>query len=584
MRRGVLILSASMGAGHDGAANELRRRLEARGHRAEVRDFLTMAPFDIGGLVRWMYQLQLRFAPWTYELSYKYLLPALYWPVVLIDSWFTRVRLRRVIEQFDPDVIVCTYGLPALVLGRWRKKGLLRIPVVTFCTDFSVHQMWVHHSVDLHLTVSPRSAELAQRHSDGECRAPGPLVREAFRVDRPDRDEARRWLNLAPTDRTVLVVAGSWGVGEVSDTVKAIAAAGDFHPITVCGRDEELKRDLDELGIGTVVGWTDQMPKLMAAADALVENAGGLTCMEAFAFGVPVVTYRPIPGHGRDNAQTMTGAGVNRYVHDDDELATALAEVTAPGIARQRLLYNASALFASDPSDDVLETAAQADFVPAPLRVRKSPRRVASVAASLALVYGGLTVGAQAVAARGVGVARAPRGATGAAYIGVRVDRTELHDPALVAALKTSGVTVIVDGRTAQDCGHQLERLAGAGVDIGNGGWGKGRPLRWQRARNDVEHSANVISKQAGVAAHEFVPERRLDAFDQFYSRRKKQKLVKADHTFTPTNVPATIADRGVYLLDARKSDPGVVQVAISALAERVGVAGLHEQPLEVLR
>ena len=29
------------------------------------------------------------------------------------------------------------------------------------------------------------------------------------------------------------------------------------------------------------------MPALMTAADALVENAGGLTCMEAFAIGLP---------------------------------------------------------------------------------------------------------------------------------------------------------------------------------------------------------------------------------------------------------------------------------------------------------
>jgi UDP-N-acetylglucosamine:LPS N-acetylglucosamine transferase len=35
-----------------------------------------------------------------------------------------------------------------------------------------------------------------------------------------------------------------------------------------------------------VIGWTDQMPALMSASDAPVENAGGLTCMEAFAVGL----------------------------------------------------------------------------------------------------------------------------------------------------------------------------------------------------------------------------------------------------------------------------------------------------------
>ena len=40
----VLVISASMGAGHDGAARELAARLRAAGHHAEVRDFLDSGP------------------------------------------------------------------------------------------------------------------------------------------------------------------------------------------------------------------------------------------------------------------------------------------------------------------------------------------------------------------------------------------------------------------------------------------------------------------------------------------------------------------------------------------------------------
>ena len=111
----------------------------------------------------------------------------------------------------------------------------------------------------------------------------------------------------------MLVVAGSWGVGDVVGTVEAIARAGDFHPVTVCGRDEKLKAALEALGHGTVIGWTDEMPALMAACDAMVENAGGLTANEAFAVGLPVVTFKPIAGHGKDNAEGMAEIGVSRY-------------------------------------------------------------------------------------------------------------------------------------------------------------------------------------------------------------------------------------------------------------------------------
>ena len=60
------------------------------------------------------------------------------------------------------------------------------------------------------------------------------------------------------------------------------------------------------------LGWRDDVPDLMAAADVLVHNAGGLSCTEALVAGLPVVTYRPIPGHGRANAAVLARPGSQR--------------------------------------------------------------------------------------------------------------------------------------------------------------------------------------------------------------------------------------------------------------------------------
>ena len=140
VRRSILIVSASMGAGHDGAAKELRRRLEASGHRVEVIDFLDAVAFHIGPLLRWFYQVQLRMAPWSYELSYK-MAPLLRAPAVMLDTCLTRRKLKRAIKDFRPDAVVSVYPLASLVLGRMRRKKQLRVPVVTFLTDFAVHSL-----------------------------------------------------------------------------------------------------------------------------------------------------------------------------------------------------------------------------------------------------------------------------------------------------------------------------------------------------------------------------------------------------------------------------------------------------------
>lgn len=588
MRRSILIVSASMGAGHDGAAKELRRRLEASGHRVEVIDFLDAVAFHIGPLLRWFYQVQLRMAPWSYELSYK-LAPLLRAPAVVLDTWLTRRKLKRAIREFRPDAVVSVYPLASLVLGRMRRKKQLRVPVLTYLTDFAVHSLWVHRGIDRHLAVSEISAEAATSRGGRDARARGPLVSDRFRDASYDRDAVRTNLGLAPEDRAVLVVAGSWGVGDVIATVEAIGRSGEFHPITVCGRDDDLRAELEQRGFGTVIGWTDQMPALMTAADALVENAGGLTCMEAFAVGLPVITFKPIAGHGKDNAEMMARAGVNCYARDDDELHTMLAAVTRPGPERDALVDTARLLFVADPADDVKELAETDHLVDrkgrvVALRAPRGRRTAMIAAASVLVLYGGLTLGAQAVSAIGVGVAKPPKHADHTAYVGVRLDHTQLVDEVLLTQIRDMGISVVVDAQAATHRSVELEELADQGVDIANGGWGKGSFLRWNRAHNDVTKAGRVIAREAGTPTREFCPGRRLDFFDQMLSRRYNQKLVVANFTVRPESLPDDLQAGKVYVLDGRDRDPTAMEVAVADLDAQFESAGLRAAPLGELR
>jgi UDP-N-acetylglucosamine:LPS N-acetylglucosamine transferase len=507
----------------------------------------------------------------------------------MLDTWLTRRKLKRTIKEFRPDAVVSVYPLASLVLGRMRRKKQLRVPVVTYLTDFAVHSLWVHRGIDRHLAVSEISAEAATSRGGKDARARGPLVSERFRDTEYDRDAVRSSLGLSPDDRAVLVVAGSWGVGDVVATVEAIGRSGEFHPVTVCGRDDRLRHELDGHGYGTVIGWTDEMPALMSAADALVENAGGLTCMEAFAVGLPVITFRPIAGHGKDNAEMMARAGVNSYARDGHELHEMLRSVTRPGPERDALVETAQRLFVADPARDVEELAASEHLVDRKGRVvaLRAPRgrRTATIAgACVVILYGGLTLGAQAVSAIGVGVAQPPRHADHTAYVGVRLDHEQLNDPVLLDQVREMGVSVVVDAQAASHRTVELEELADEGVDIANGGWGKGSFLRWNRARNDVARAGEIIAEEAGEPAREFCPGRRLDAFDQYWSHRQKQKLVVANFTVRPESLPEELESGKVYVLDGRDRDPTAMEIAVADLDAQFEAAGLRAAPLGELR
>lgn len=355
----VLVVSASMGAGHDGAAGELARRLEAEGHAVRVVDFLHALPARLGPGLRSFYRFQIRYLPNSYERTYHlwFKAPWMWKPFVRLEHALAGERIMAWIDDFAPDVVVSVYPFSSLVLGELRGRGAITVPVVTFLTDFAVHPRWIHPDIDLHLAVHPQVAIDATERSKGPALAPGPLVRPVFSEPLPDRQVARATLGIPADARVVLVVAGSWAVGNVEETVETIARSGRYLPVTLCGSATALRNRLAAKGLGLPVGWTDQVPCYLAAADVLVENAGGLSFLEACAAGLPVVTYDPIAGHGRDNARCMARAGVAYVPATPEELLAALDELSVPGLARDELLARARSMFTGDAAREVVQVA-----------------------------------------------------------------------------------------------------------------------------------------------------------------------------------------------------------------------------------
>ena len=100
------------------------------------------------------------------------------------------------------------------------------------------------------------------------------------------------------------------------------------------------------------LGWRDDVPELMAAADVLVHNAGGLSFTEALVAGLPAVTYLPIAGHGRANAEVLARATLAPWPRDPAELVAAIDEVvgrprSAPGHPRAADVADAAAVVAA---------------------------------------------------------------------------------------------------------------------------------------------------------------------------------------------------------------------------------------------
>jgi len=224
--------------------------------------------------------------------------------------------------------VVSTYPLASQTLGQLRAAGELDAVTVTYLTDPAVHRMWVHPAIDHHLTVTDATSRMGRLAYRTPMRPVGGLVPVRFteRLTAERRRALRAELGLRPDQPVALVVTGSLGMGDVPRAVREIAATGEVQVLVLCGRSTRLRAELDGEDGVVALGWRDDVHQLMAAADVLVHNAGGLTLTEALTAGLPAVTFRPIPGHGTANAATLAEAGLAPWPKSAEELAEVVRQ------------------------------------------------------------------------------------------------------------------------------------------------------------------------------------------------------------------------------------------------------------------
>ena len=327
----IVIVSARVGAGHDGAAYALAERLGH--HDVEVLDFLDLLPRSLGQRLCGFYHRQLELAPRSWD-----------WTLCALETagpaWLARRaatlacdRLRAALGH-GPELAISTYPLATHALGTLRTQGVLTAPLAVYLTDPSVHRLCVSGIADLHLAPNREAGAQALAWGARQVEVAPPLVRARFRpATTAERSRARQEFGLPPAGRLALVVAGSWGVGQVAETARDVAVSGAAVPVVVCGRNAALRDQLLAVGHPHVFGWVEDMPRLMHAVDAVVQNAGGLTTFEALAAGLPVFTYRCLPGHGRANAGVLDRIGTVPWIRSADGLTTALAAATPSAVA-----------------------------------------------------------------------------------------------------------------------------------------------------------------------------------------------------------------------------------------------------------
>ena len=356
----VLILTASVGEGHDLPARTLAAQLreECPGVEVVIEDGL-----KVMGKV---FVLVTERGAGVVFFRFRWLWDATFWLCVgfgptrrLTQKLARRLGSRgmlELIERVDPDVIVSVYPVATEVLGGLRRQRALEIPVVAGITDLAALHYWAAPGVDLHLLTHPESEEEVRTVAgdDTDVQAVHGLTRPEFA--RPcDPADARVTLGLPREGKVVLVSGGGWGVGDLESAIDTALRLDEVEVVAcLCGRNADLHARLsaryDGEGRVRLVGFTERMSEWLAAADTLIHSTGGLTVHEAHIRGCPAISYGWGRGHIRVNNAAFRRYGIADVVAGPRELDSALRSALAarpePGFSLGALPSAASLVLA----------------------------------------------------------------------------------------------------------------------------------------------------------------------------------------------------------------------------------------------
>jgi len=348
----ILIVSVTTGYGHHSTAAAISDEFKARGAEVVVTDLYEYCSTFMYNAMDKGYLFSTRHLRRPYSQTYTMLesnekLRKI--AATITGNTLLCNKFAQYFYGFLPDAVIATHVLAAQVLDELKRRKLLTMPVIGINTDYCIQPMWedLH---DIEYIVTP--SELLNFNANARGIAMEKLlpfglpVKPKFKK-RVEKSEARKQLNI-PNKNTILVMGGSMGYGNISNTVKEILSCGmDFQVLCICGNNAKLKENLEKISNPDlmVYGFVDNVELFMDASDCIVTKPGGLTLTEILVKQLPAILMNPIPGHEERNIDFVTNNGGAIKVTETFSVSEAIYFLfTKP--ARLKLMEQSLALIA----------------------------------------------------------------------------------------------------------------------------------------------------------------------------------------------------------------------------------------------
>ncbi len=336
MRPRILIMTAAYGEGHNAAANALATAFndDVPGTALVVDVFALSCP-RLNALIRRAYLATINGTPRLWRHAYAWMdRPGFMTSGVRMLGPQMRM-LEAIIARERPAAICSTFPAYAALFKKLAREGRFAIPHFNIVTDsISINSVWWRPGCDGWFVPNEDSAEVMRAAGVDPSRlhVTGFPVTPYFRknegiVTRPE-------LSTGTAPRVLYIVNS--GTRNAEATARLLLAEGDWEITCTVGRDESLRAKL--LGLAAqrsrraeILGWTDQIPRLLMTHHVVVSKAGGATTQEAIAARCPMVVNQVVPGQEEGNCELLLRHGAGALATTPEAVLAALRAAFGDG-------------------------------------------------------------------------------------------------------------------------------------------------------------------------------------------------------------------------------------------------------------
>ncbi len=318
----LLILTAGYGEGHNSAARGVRDGLArvAPDATVELRDLFAESYGVVHEIIRKAYLALINRWPRSWGYVYQWLDHKESFDNNFRSFLPLKRHLGSLLDRFQPDAVVSTFPPYPYLLEQILGPGRRCKSIVVVTDSITVNAIWYRCAADYFLVPNEQSAAVVRAGGI----APEKIKTFGFPVSPKFADLARdRQPPSNQSGRRVLYVINA-GTARAPGLVRKLLDLDVDLTVTV-GRDDKLRQAI-EAAAGDrkidILGWTDQLPRLLCESHLLIGKAGGATVQETIAAGCPMIVNHVVSGQEEGNARLIVTTNSGAIVDSPDEVVT----------------------------------------------------------------------------------------------------------------------------------------------------------------------------------------------------------------------------------------------------------------------